>query len=667
MTEKSAWRERLATPLLALLILGINLWLNAPLFMTGELPFRGSVEGGYVGMARFLAQHPNMWGWNPLPYCGLPVQFMYVPGLLYTAALGMRLLPGADPGTLYRALTSLATCLGPVTLFLFATYFTRSRKWALVAALAYSLMSPSYGLFPAVEKDRGLVQLPWRVQVLAKYGEGPHNTALTLLPLALMALWAAAKKRSFASLFAAAIVLAAIPLTNWVGAFALAISSLLLLLAAWGEPEFKAQRALAAAGLAYLLACFWLTPSFIGIVAFNWPADSYNYTVGNQQELALVGMVAGALVIRGLFHWLGGSFYLRLVTLAAFVFGWVAVFYYLSGVDVIPESRRYAIEFELFFALALVEALRLAFASSNSTFKLCAGATIGVTLLGGALQVSSYLTQGWDRWAPVPRESTTEFQLARWISQHPPQGRVYATGGLRFRMHSYFDIPQVGGAFETGLRNRLPVDLSFRIRDAKNLWQGQESEETIMELKALGAEYVVVHGPKSKEYYRDFVRPERVASAMQAVFHMDDDTIYALPPRRIAHLLRPDEIPNADVHENHDLLRRYAAATDDRSRPPLGVEWVDNNTLSVTGVVREGDAVGVQVNADPGWRATQDGHTIPITRDRLGFVVLHPAAAASTRLELHFGTTLEQILMALLSALAWCGSFFWLWRTRRTA
>ena len=54
-----------------------------------------------------------------------------------------------------------------------------------------------------------------------------------------------------------------IPLTNWVAAFGLAISCVLLLLAAWGEPEFRTKRALlAAAGLAYLLASFWLTPEF---------------------------------------------------------------------------------------------------------------------------------------------------------------------------------------------------------------------------------------------------------------------------------------------------------------------------------------------------------------------------------------------------------------------
>src|SRR5438132_6047731 len=43
---------------------------------------------------------------------------------------------------------------------------------------------PRSTLFPYTTLFRS-----WRIQVLAKYGEGPHNTGLTLLPLALMALW----------------------------------------------------------------------------------------------------------------------------------------------------------------------------------------------------------------------------------------------------------------------------------------------------------------------------------------------------------------------------------------------------------------------------------------------------------------------------------------------
>ncbi len=657
------WQSCLSPGLLALLILLLNLWLNAPLFFSGELPFRGSVAGGYVSMSRFLSQHPNPWGWNPLPYCGLPVQFMYVPALPYLSALGIRLLPHVSPDLVFRTIVSLAACLGPVTLFFFALHFTQSRRWALLAALAYSFLSPSYGLFPAVEKDRGIVQLPWRIQVLAKYGEGPHNTGLTLLPMALLAVWLAGTRRCYPRILLAAVLLAAIPLCNWVAAFALAISCLLLLLSAWGEPQFQAWRALAAAALAYLLACFWLTPSFVKIIFFNWPVDSFAYQLGRQQAWALAGMVGGALLLRLLFRWLHGSFYLCLVTLGAFVFGWIATVFYLYGVDTIPESRRYAIEFEFFLALALAEGFRLTLKNSNQTVRLCAWGTGGLLLLAGVPQLWAYCTQGWHEWLPLAPETTIEFQLARWIAQHPPQGRVFASGGLRFRLNSWFDLQQVGGGFETGLRNRVPVDLAWGIRAAGNLWPGHETEDTLSKLQALGAEYVVVHGPKSQEYYRDFVRPERMAASLQPLYHTADDTIYALPPRRLAHLMRPEEIPNSDVREHHDALTRYVAAIVDPSRPALRSQWIGPSELAITGAAPPGHLVAVQVNADPGWRATQDGREIPITEDKLGFMVLHPSPAAATRIELIFRGTMEQRLMAAVSALTWLACLWGRWGT----
>ena len=657
-------RSLFVVGLLAFLVFLLNLWLNAPLFMSGELPFRGSVEGGYVGTSRFLSQHPNPWGWNPFPYCGLPVQFMYVPLLPYLSALGIRLLPHVAPDLVFRTIVSLATCLGPVTLFLLALHFTHSRRWALAAALVYSFLSPSYGLFPAVEKDRGIVQLPWRIQVLAKYGEGPHNTGLALLPMALLAVWLAGKRGGYRRILLAAVLLAAIPLTNWVAAFALAISCLLLLLAAWGEPEFRPWRALAAAALAWLLACFWLTPSFVKIIFFNWPVDSFAYQLGRQQAWALSGMVAGALLIRLLFRWLHGSFYLCLVTLGAFVFGWIATAFYIYGVDTIPESRRYAIEFEFFLALALVEGVRLMLRSSNQTVRLCALGSGGVLLLAGAPQLWAYATQGWQEWLPVAPETTIEYQLARWMAQHPPEGRVFASGGLRFRLNSWFDLPQVGGGFETGLRNRVPVDLVYDLRAAGNLRPGQETGDTLSGLKALGAEYVVVHGGKSREYYRDFVQPERMADGLEPVYHTEDDTIYALPPRPLAHLMRPDEIPQLDVRQHSEALTRYVAAIEDPARPALRTRWIDTSTLAMTGPAPPGELVAVQVNADPGWRATQDGHGIPITQDKLGFVVLHPTPAATMRIELRFQGTLEQRIMAALSALAWIACLVAWWGRR---
>jgi hypothetical protein len=630
--------KRLATPLLAVAIFLLNIWLNGPLFMTGDLPFAGSIERGYVGMARFVSLHPNPWGWNPYPYCGLPTQFMYVPGLPYFTALWIHLLPHVTPDTIYRTIVSLMTCLGPVTLFLFALSFTGSRRWSFVAAVAYSFISPSYALFPDVEKDRGVAQLPWRIQVLAKYGEGPHNTALTLLPLALLALFRAARGRSYRRIFIAAVVLAAIPLCNWVGAFALAISSVILLVAAWGEPEFRYARAFAAAGLAYLLACFWLTPSFIKTIAFNWPVDSFAYHLKQQQVWLLCGMIGGAVAIRLCFRIFRGSSYFCMVTMGAFVFGWVATAFYVYGLDTIPESRRYAIEFELFAALAIVEALRLALRSANSTIRMCAWGAAGVMLLVGSPQLYAYVNQGYS-WRPAPPEQTVEYRLGEWMSQHPPEGRVFASGGMRFRLNSWFNLPQVGGGFETGLQNRVPYDLSYDIR------AGHDAAAALLELKALDTQYVVIHGPKSKEYYRDFQRPDRVAANLPAVYHIEDDTIYALPPRPMAHLVKPDELTGS--------LAAYVAAIEDPTRPVLLTRWQDADALDITGSIPTGQSVSVQVNADPGWRATQDGRDLSTESDHLGFLVLHPAPSSATHLELRYHGTLEQRLMALLSALVW--------------
>jgi hypothetical protein len=333
-------------------------------------------------------------------------------------------------------------------------------------------------------------------------------------------------------------------------------------------------------------------------------------------------------------------------------------------VDTIPESRRYAIEFEFFLALALVEGLRLTLNSSNQTVRLCAFGTGGVLLLAGLPQLWAYSTQGWQQWLPVQPESTIEYQLAQWLAQHAPEGRVFASGGLRFRLNSWFDLPQVGGGFETGLRNRVPVDLAWGIRAAGNLRPGSETEDTVLELKALGAGYVVVHGPKSREYYRDFVRPERMATALQPVYQTEDDTIYALPPRPLAHLIRPEEMPYADVRDDHEALTRYVAAIEDPSRPALRSQWIGTHTLAMTGPAPPGHMVAVRVNADPGWRATQDGHAIAMTRDQLGFVVLHPSPAGDTRIELRYRGTLEQRIMAAVSASAWLVCLFAFFRKR---
>src|SRR4029079_3674523 len=102
-------------------IFAVNVLLYFPLFMPGDSPYRDSIELGYAGMARFVTQNPSMWGWNPLQYCGLPVQFMYVPAVHYATAF-ISWLSRGDPVYVYKLLTATAACLGPVTLYIFVRY-----------------------------------------------------------------------------------------------------------------------------------------------------------------------------------------------------------------------------------------------------------------------------------------------------------------------------------------------------------------------------------------------------------------------------------------------------------------------------------------------------------------------------------------------------------------
>jgi hypothetical protein len=278
----------------------------------------------------------------------------------------------------------------------------------------------------------------------------------------------------------------------------------------------------------------------------------------------------------------------------------------------------------------------------------------------------AYFNEGWSRWKPAPRESSIEYHMASWMAQHPPEGRVLASGGLRFRLNSWFDIPQVGGGFETGLQNRVPWDLSNRAHAAFDLKPGREIADTLLMLKALDTQYVVIHGPQSREYYRDFKQPERIVASLPRVYHEEDDTIYALPARPLAHLVSAAELPGPDAVKNPQVLEPYIAAMEDSTRPALRTAWRDNNTFEIEGAVDAGRMVAVSMNADPGWHATEDGRAIRMETDNLGFMVLHPSASAATRIELLYRVGAEPWIMAAVSALAWIGAVgaLFVWRKR---
>jgi hypothetical protein len=652
--------ENRRTTLVAAGIFLLNIFLNAPLFLPGEGKYRDSIEGGYASMAHFISKFPNPFGWNPIQYGGLPTHDWYLPVVPYLSALWIKLFFFLKPEHVYRLVVTTMACAVPATVFLLAYSFVRSRKWALFAAIGFTLWSPSYGLYWAINWDRGITYLPWRMQILAKYGEGPHSFGLALIPIALIAVWRAATGRRFSQLLAAAALLAIVPLTNWIAGLSLAWCVLMMLFAGFGtgrETGFLSRRVLYAGALAYLFACFWLTPSFIVTTLFNWPADAFNYKLQAQQWQLAEGLLAAVVLVRLIFLFFRGSHYLCFVSLCFTGFAWVVTGHYWYHIDMIPESRRYAVEFELFFFLLLVDLWRTLVESTRRLWFLIPRdfAVVGMTwlLYYGALQPLPYFPASWIFLRPQPRAQTVEYKISEFLAGQKPEGRVFVSGGTRFRLNSWFLIPQMGGTFESGLSNRAMVHLLYRVRTGKAGDPARRAEESLLLLQAAGVEYLAVHPKDSGEHWKDFANPETLEGLLQPVFRDVNDVVYKVPFHGMAHLVRKEELPpGLPIDQDVRLVEPFVRAIADPMRPALELNWRSNNEFNIHGPMPEGSQVSVLVAWNSGWSAEQDGKEVPVRQDKLGYILVSPDAKPISNLRLRYHAPWEQKLLTAVSLIA---------------
>jgi hypothetical protein len=537
---------------------------------------------------------------------------------------------------------------------------------AFLAAFAYTFCCPLYDWLDVLNRDRGFGYLPWRLQVLRKYGEGPHNMGLFLIPLVLIAAWRAGTTRRFAPIFAAGALMAAVTLTNWVAALALAFCGLMLMLAAIGETDFRHMRVVGAAVLGYGLACFWLTPTFVWTTAFNWPTDAFKYSMSDHQRILLGGLLAGILVILFVMRFIAPRLrYLSFLVMSLFGFAWIAFWFYERRIPVIPESRRYLLEFEFFLFLACAELLRVGFASPLKVVKAISGFVLLVFAWQSQDYFRRYFTQSFEKLKPVPVESTIEYRLARKLADLNPQRRVYVTGGLRFRLNSWFPFHQVGGGFESGLRNRQPVHMDYQIRTGVNKKPEEAGPYAVQLLRAMGVEYAVVHGPKSREHYRDIKHPDKFAGLLERVHREEDDVIYRVPDSPLARLVRYHELIEWPSNSAVPVVDAYIQAIEDRARPALRVTWRGASEFVVEGPILPGYILSVLVPYEEGWSATQDDKALPLASDNFKFLMAQPSGAGNSKITFRYRGTPEQRLMGLISALVWLCAVIRLRREQR--
>lgn len=425
-------RHALALAVLVALSLGLYGRLYSPLdhaYPQGE--------AASAAITRFVAESPNLWGWNPTVRGGEPTQTTVRSAFHYGASLLAKF--GNEPVYAHRLAAVTMALAIPLALYFLMIAFGMSWLGALATAIGLIALSPF---------STRLSNLPLRLQFLVEQGDATYLAGITLAICALALIWRAAHRRDAWSLFVAALAIALTMVTSSQAAFMLAISIgalELAMLGIAGEYRFSHRRVLGASLWAYLLSAFWLGHEMASVPPRFW-----------------FGVCLGALVIRLLFLGRRDPWF-SFVTLSAWAFGYLLN---LRG------SWHNQIMFEVFLFLLLATCAILCFRQSYPAYR--AGSLIFVALLLFArveiqqpywvfpvpnTDVNYALTfERPDRYRPYlnrveliknrfrewrgdwglrPPSQSAEFKLARWFAENPPQGRVLAPPLLHARLRAW--------------------------------------------------------------------------------------------------------------------------------------------------------------------------------------------------------------------------------------
>jgi hypothetical protein len=649
-------------PLLSVAILALNIFVCWDLFRIEYLPYMGSADACYISVAHQFRIHPRDLNWFPLWYGGVPFQNTYPP-LLPAVTAGVSACGNISPARAYHVLAAAFYCFGPVALFWLALRLSGQLLPSFFTAVLYSILSPSVSLVQTIARETPRFWTARRLWNLVVYGDGPHQAALALLPVALLLLDFALRKTTPLRVLVAALSLAAVALTNWIGALSLALAILALLLARADAATAAATIAkiLFIALLAYLFVTPWLPPSTIRAIRRNSELVEGSWPVGAKQVLAIALIALAAWILRRFLLKWAVSPAATFACLWLLTTGAIVVLWDRFGVPVIPQPLRYHLELDVCICLAAGAALAWLFNRLRRPRRLLFIAALSLAATG---LLWAHRHQARRLLKPVEIPSTVEYQAASWLREHLPGSRVFAVGSVEYWLNTFSDNPQLGGGFGQGVVNPRILDLRQYLFSTSG-----NGPESMLWLQAYGARAVFVGGRSGREFFKAFRDPTKFHGVLSELWRSGDDVIYAVPgPAGLAHVLRPGDVVASPQKGFQDVspLRGYLAALADPHLPAAELEWHGSDRASIhVGALEPHQLVSVQISYHPGWRAFRNGARQPIRSDGLGFMVIEPACSGDCRVELVYDGGLEMKLARLASIGTFLCVAGWCWTEKR--
>jgi hypothetical protein len=613
------------------ILFAVNAIVCGRLFRLEYSQFMGSIEAAYIGISRHILASGGDLLWWPDWYMGIPFQNAYPP-LLHFLVASAAAIGQVSTARAHHFVSALFYCFGPVWAYWAAAKITGRKVDCFLAALIYSVVSPSAILIPEIAGEIHGMWNSRRLQVLMIYGEGPHIASVALLPLALWLFEIARVKRRAEWDFLAALGLASVVLTNWLGAFALAalMVSHLLGTKAW-------VRAAGIGLFAYAIALPWIPPSTLNAIRLN------AQTVGHYEHAYKALLWSLPVVALGLYLLRNAPVWVTFSVLMATP----ALLGYWFHIDVLPQPHRYHIEMDLGLCFAVVLAAS----------KLLIGRA-RIVVFSAIVLLCGWRTFRLQRYAreiiqPVEIQSRVEYRSAEWFREHMPGERVLTAGSVEFWLDAFGEIPQFGGGFLQGVINpeyRVGSYFITALPDAAG---------AILWMKAFGVHAVEVNGPKSQEVYKDFTTPNKFDGILPELWRSGDDVIYRVPGDSLAHVMPHDApVKHPPVNGLDTVeIERFVKALN----KPAIFTWHGTHAATIQAQLAAGEVISLQENFHPGWHADKGS----ISKDGMGLMVIDPHCTGACQIELTYDGGWEMQIATWISRLTLVGGLVWIWISRR--
>ncbi len=629
----------------ALFLFALNAWICHEFFTADFVNNLLSNEGAFASIGRFFREHPFDYNWFPWFNAGMPIEYAYQPLLPALSGLTAALAGWPDSRALHFIL-ALAYCCGPVTLFWLAWDWSESLLLSFSAGLAFSLASPAQWLVPELRIPTAGGHLgALRLNDLVFYGEGPHNVALAMLPLAFLFLRRAIVRGGAVNFVLAGIAAAAVALTNAFGAFGVALGAISIVLALG-----RGIRPVLITGVcSYLWISPWLPPSLIlWIRRSAWSAEGFFHS-DMRSHLAVPAVIVVAGLTWFLTRRLKGSFERFAILVSLWMCAIPLGYYWFHGLTVVPQANRYQLELEMALALLFGCAVRWIWTRSPFALRIALIAVLAVVFTRQAMLVRRFAAP---LVKPIDITKTVEYKVVNWLARNRPGERALVSGDPEYIFNLYTDSPQLSAGHDPTAPNWMQRVAVFIVYTGLNAG-AHDAEDSIFWLKAFGTHTVYVPGPASREHYHPIVNPHKFDGLLPVLWRDEDDTIYEVPQPSgsMAHVIpREALVIRQPIHGlDLDPARAYVAALDDPSLPLARLHWTSPSRAAIDAEMTPGELVSVQETWMKGWEARANGRAVRVFGDKLGLIVIDPNCSGPCHIELSFGLTAEGWIARILS------------------